>query len=91
MLIEQLGDDADELPFRWSEIDTLKWQEQYGKRTVRGKQLQLCWYHCNRPKGCSNLNCPKSHAAYPDEYNDKPLIRLSSAVQMEVMRRCPRA
>jgi hypothetical protein len=91
LMIRNGEDQVNDLPFRWSEIDQMKWQTVYGTKRTGGQTHQLCWYFCNRPKGCSNLRCEKHHELYPDAYNDKPLLRLSSTLQAEILRRCPRA
>ena len=46
------------------------WDAKFGKKTVKGKELTLCWHYCNHPKGCSKgKSCTLSHLSYPEAYN----------------------
>ena len=52
----------------YNTIDATIWKSLYGTKTVGGKQLQLCWYHCNRPRGCNSATCTNYHTNYPTAY-----------------------
>ena len=68
------------------------WLSKFGKRTVKGKELKLCWHHCNHPKGCSRgLSCAQSHLSYPEAYKNKPFGKLPSDTQWSILKACKQA
>ena len=77
---------------RYSAIDQRMWKANYGTLTDGGKQTVLCWFHANRPGGCSQMSkCQFDHTAYPDFYKGVSFEKLPAAAQQEVLGRCARA
>jgi hypothetical protein len=65
------------------------WQNSFGTKTVKGKEVKLCWFRCNLPTGCNQGNkCKNSHLAFPEAYKNAPLSKLPVATQWSVIASC---
>jgi hypothetical protein len=74
----------------WSKIKKANWHKVYGPQTIDGKAVDLCFFHCNRPGGCSfdEASCRNDHAGYPPEYHGQGFAAIGPTAQQEVVRKC---
>ena len=72
----------------YNAIDATIWKSLYGTKTVNGKLLSLCWYHCNRPRGCNSTTCSEDHSNFPTAYCGQHLMAQTQAFQHEVALKC---
>ena len=70
-------------------IDQQTWSTKYGNFSNNGERVVLCFHHCNRHRGCTNLrNCSRSHDHLPKAYNGKKFHQLPTEKKMEVVKAC---
>jgi hypothetical protein len=78
-------------PINFNKIDQPLWRDQYGMETSKGTKVNLCWFHANRPGGCSQqARCKYDHSSYPSAYEGKPLSQQSETFQRSVLAMCQR-
>ena len=70
-------------------IDQQIWSNKYGNYSNNGERVVLCFHHCNRLRGCTNLRgCSRSHDHLPKAYNGKKFHQLPTEKKMEVVKAC---
>jgi hypothetical protein len=73
----------------WKKINHAKWRAAYGKKTVNGVAHTLCFFHANRPGGCSKApaDCGFTHEFYPDEYHNRAFEAVGPAAQQVILQK----